>query len=538
MKIVPPPPQESSRSAVKSTLKATSFTPNQSSGIVSISPSSVQVGDLVKGLVVSVDADGKLTIESSVGRFTVKSLAGLVVGDRLLLEIVKAGDNPLLTIVSAKAQQSKMNQSAAAVLDQVGIESGELVKGKVVSVDAKGLVTIEPERSRLGPKTPATISVGDKIIVKTVLTVNPSSVSDPLPTSSQVHQRNQSANVVVSTQSDAQPGDPLQGKVVAVDSRGQVIIESAAGRFSAKPPAAVAVGETIVFEIVKAGEKPVVEIIPDKLVQVNSKQSAGAPVGSSQAEMQAAGLVKGTVVSVDSQGQVTIEAEGGRFSAKSFTALSVGDQILVEIVKVGAALPLDPVQGNPAQGKGQVFDILRVLMPWLRPGNAANFQGLLENFQVPSRDNAGGAGAPLKTTSEGQLLEFLVKNSVAEKPDPLQHIKVASLISSLRSGSSLSAGLQNFLNITNVGILDEASNPELKKMAQLLESHGALNSREGQVASPSQSAQLFDGWLFPCFFANGEGVGEWLFSFEQNKTGDPEEGCCLTFYLLCGSRKP
>lgn len=540
MKIVPSPPQDSSRPSVKST----QVSQTQSSSAVGSSQSGIQVGDLVKGMVVSVEGDGTVTIESPAGRFSSKSLAALLVGDRVLLEIVKAGDTPLVAIVSDKSQQLNPKQSTVStVLDQVGIQSGELIKGRVLSVEGQRLVTIEPVSGRATSQSRTTLSVGDKILLKSVPLVS-TSLDDAPGTPRQLNQKQSSGTAFLSRIDDFQLGDLVKGKVVSVDSHGLATIESGAGRFSAKPLTAVAVGDSIVVKIVKAGEKPVVEFVLDKSLQMNPKQAVGTFVGSKQAEIQAAGtsigsnqmgikasgVVSGSVVSVDSQGQVTVETEEGRFSAKSLTALSVGDQILLEVVKAVDTLPVTLASSNPAQGKGQVFDILRVLMPWLRPGNATNFQGLFDTLQTSTQDSNTG-NAPLRSTNEPQLAQFLAKNSAAAQPDPLQHIKIASLVSSLKSGSPFPPGLQSILGIAEIGSLDEGSHPELKKMAQLLESHAALNSKEGPIAPQPQATHLFDSWIFPCFFANRGGTGEWLFSFEQNKTGDQEKECCVTFYL-------
>jgi hypothetical protein len=52
------------------------------------------------------------------------------------------------------------------------------------------------------------------------------------------------------------------------------------------------------------------------------------------------------------------------------------------------------------------------------------------------------------------------------------------------------------------------------------------------VAAPQAlSAQRFDAWLFPCFFANGAGSGEWLFSFEQKGAAEKGRDYSVAFYL-------
>lgn len=105
---------------------------------------------------------------------------------------------------------------------------------------------------------------------------------------------------------------------------------------------------------------------------------------------------------------------------------------------------------------------------------------------------------------------------------------MAALVASIKSGGPLSTLLQKVLGVKDLSFLEKLSEPELKKIAQLLETHGRFNAKEGRAGAAAQPPDL---WLFPCFLANGTGAGEWLFSFESQEVGGEERAYSLAFYL-------
>jgi hypothetical protein len=77
------------------------------------------------------------------------------------------------------------------------------------------------------------------------------------------------------------------------------------------------------------------------------------------------------------------------------------------------------------------------------------------------------------------------------------------------------------------GVLDKSSAAAMQKLGLLLELQGELN---GLPASAQQSQFL----LFPCLFALGAGVGQWLFSLdreEEQAAAGEERGYTLSFFL-------
>jgi len=520
MKIAPSSPKEFSQSTGKSQ-QSISKEPSANTGLIQ---RIFQAGETVKGQVVAVDAQGVLTIETAAGRFSAKSLmVSLAVGDQIFFEVLKAGDDLLVNIAPEKSQPTSQKQSPGAVgIDRVGIQSGDLVKAKVVSVDPLRVLTIEPVNSRPSAELPTAVSVGDQIILRVGRADKNLPENSGLGKSLQLETKPASDVIVGTKQTEVQIGDTFKGNVIFVDSKGQVTIDSAVGRFLTEPTMILTVGDKVVLEVSKAGAAPLVNVVPDKPGQLNPQQDSESIVGYSQAEIQAGDVVKGEVVAVDTKGVVTIETVTGRVSAKSAIAsLSVGDQILFEVIK--ASLLVDHARDGLAQGKGQVFDILRVLMPWLKPGNVVNLQEIFGTFQSGLQENQ----------SEGQLLQFLTDNTVGDVSDPVKQLKMASLVSSLKDGRhSNTKVLQSIeANFDVKNLETEVSHSELKKILHLLGEHAAFNDKDTHVAPQGPTQQLSDLWLFPCFFANGTGAGEWLFSFEQTGVDEQEKDCSVAFYL-------
>jgi len=216
-------------------------------------------------------------------------------------------------------------------------------------------------------------------------------------------------------------------------------------------------------------------------------------------------LLKGRVVGVDSEGLFTITSGQGTFTASSAKTLAIGQEFWFQLVSGADKSVL--VEAGKTQS---VLNLLRVLLPEMLASRAEALPALL-----------GGEARPELTPSEGRLLQWLTANVVDGKPDPAKLIK---FLASLSSGTPLVGGEEAMPSDQSAPFVGESTSPALQKVLRSLELHAAVN----QQPSPVAGGEYF---LFPVFFAEQAGRGEWLFSYENH--GDQEGGAetSLSFYL-------
>lgn len=236
-----------------------------------------------------------------------------------------------------------------------------------------------------------------------------------------------------------------------------------------------------------------------KIVQPETEAAA--------AVLDLARLLKGRVLSNDGAGLLTVATDLGSFKASSATPLAVGREFWFQVVQAGAS-PLLAEAGKT----NAVLNLLRVLLPAML---AVDGGGAMV-AAMPLPDGKG----PQLTPEAERLAHFLADNAVDGAPDPGKLIKTISQLNLGRPSAGERAGGQAVEPLSSLRNLDS---PAAQKLVRLLEAHTVVNQ---QPASGS------DFFLFPVFFAEQAGRGEWLFSFEQ---GGGEAGSGLTsaisFYL-------
>jgi hypothetical protein len=221
------------------------------------------------------------------------------------------------------------------------------------------------------------------------------------------------------------------------------------------------------------------------------------------------GLLKGRVLSIDEAGILTVATEQGSFTASSSRALAVGREFWFQVVQSGA----NPTLAEAGKTNA-VLNLLRVLLPEMLAGESAlPVTGLLDaatsKVSAPNQDDL-------------QLVQFLADNAVDGKADPGKLLKLISHLQLSSPSSEKRAGPTPADPFPSLRALDS---PALQKLARLLDAHATVNQQPATTAGS-------DFFLFPVFFTEQAGRGEWLLSYEQNSGEAGATGVtAISFYL-------
>jgi hypothetical protein len=221
--------------------------------------------------------------------------------------------------------------------------------------------------------------------------------------------------------------------------------------------------------------------------------------------------LKGRVVSIDKAGIITVATELGSFKASSASVLEVGREFWFQVVQSGTNPSLAEAGKTNA-----VLNLLRVLMP----GGMLSGEGATTLVGVSDGPNGM---MPEPTPEETRLIRFLADNAIDGKSDPGKLIKS---LSQLHLGSP-SRGKTPASNPAESvpPLLRGIDSPALQKLIRLLDSHASVNQQPAAVPGS-------DFILFPIFFAEQAGRGEWLFSYEQKGSeADYASVTAISFYL-------
>lgn len=203
-------------------------------------------------------------------------------------------------------------------------------------------------------------------------------------------------------------------------------------------------------------------------------------------------LLKGRVVTVDAAGVLTVETEFGFLKATAAATLPVGRESWFQVVQGGGS-PLLAEAGKT----NAVLNLLRIVLP-----------GLV---------GAGPSAGP-ESTQEQAVRAFLEGHAMDGRPDPVKLAKTMAQFcpSPPREGkAALPLGAE----------LGGAESPILQKARHLVEAHAMVNQPGGSAGC--------DYVIFPVFFAEQAGKGEWLFSFDRQTPAEEAGGeiATLSFYL-------
>ena len=233
-------------------------------------------------------------------------------------------------------------------------------------------------------------------------------------------------------------------------------------------------------------------------------------------------LVRGEVTGFTPDGKILLAIGDLTVEARSEVALKPGSALWLEVQqteplwlrvadKKGAAQEfLRQFYTDPAaMGKG-----LRALLGLAFLAEAENSfpeqAGALQNFANSAMGSEADPGRLLR------LLAMLGTGTAAEEGGSGQ---AGSGPERLQDLIALLAGKQD-------GVLGKANGAAMQKLGMLLELQGELNA----LPASAQQAQFL---LFPCLFAMGAGVGQWLFTLDRGEdqaAAGGERGYSLSFF--------
>ena len=241
---------------------------------------------------------------------------------------------------------------------------------------------------------------------------------------------------------------------------------------------------------------------------VKSLRPAAVPETMMAGLLEPGRLLRGKVVSIEGAGLFTIATELGSFKAASASILAVGREFWFQVVQGGAS-PLLAEAGKT----NAVLNLLRVLLPGMIAADGME----LGSLPLPEGD-----GQEVSQDAATRLLRFLAANAVDGRPDPGKLLKTISHLDLSRPLDGTRAGGQPQ---EALALLRDLDSPAALKLTRLLEAHGAVNQQ------PPPSGSQSDYYLFPVFFAEQAGRGEWLFSFEREGGGADAAATAISFYL-------
>ncbi len=214
-------------------------------------------------------------------------------------------------------------------------------------------------------------------------------------------------------------------------------------------------------------------------------------------------------------GKVLLDVAGRELSARSLVQLAAGDQIWLEVSRGGR----EPLLSLASQ-KGAIQDFLQSM--FINPQRADSLLDRLLPFL------AGHAldGNSTTATPLAGILAGMASSGQGSKPDPTALKIMAFLYGGFHPGQKedwqkhFVQQLENLLKWKNLS-------PSLRKMLNealdFLDKHQQINTSSPGREDPS----IF---LFPCFFKEEAGWGEWMFS----RSGKGEAGQSsyeLNFFL-------
>jgi len=233
-------------------------------------------------------------------------------------------------------------------------------------------------------------------------------------------------------------------------------------------------------------------------------------------------LFRGEVTGLTQDGKVLLDIGGRIIEARSEVALKIGSALWLEVQQT------DPLWLRVADKKGAAQEFIRQY--YADP--AALGKGLRSLLGL----------AFLAESEKGLqnlvgVLQNFANTAVGQEADPSRLIRLLAMLGggTVEDKGAGQAGpgpqrLQELIALLGAGRgggLDKPSAAAMQKLGLLLELQGELNA----LPASAQQSQFL---LFPCLFAMGAGVGQWLFTLERGEEQaaiGEERGYTLSFFL-------
>ena len=230
-------------------------------------------------------------------------------------------------------------------------------------------------------------------------------------------------------------------------------------------------------------------------------------------------IVKGTVLEITGDGKALLNIGDRTITAKTMVPLQPNTELLLE-VKEGGTTPWLVLAGK----KGVAQEIVRLLFS--EGANIAKAATLLTN------GNAGTDTKPLPASileALNNLQHEIGSKAAGAQAEPNKLAQLLALLRPTGKTQNQASDLNQQLSKTITQLasqLDKNQSPasELKTLSKLLDAHQQINAHQ-----PTNQPEYL---LFPCFFAEGNGWGEWMLQMEDKGKGeDKQTTCSIDFYL-------
>lgn len=222
-------------------------------------------------------------------------------------------------------------------------------------------------------------------------------------------------------------------------------------------------------------------------------------------------VVRGEVKGLTAEGKVLLEIGGQLVEARSEVMLKPGSNLWLEVQET------EPLWLRVADKKGAAQEFIRRYCA----DPAALSKGLRALLGL-----ALLADSEESLADQATALRNFAHAAVGQEADPSRIIRLSTMLGG-GAGAEKFHKLIALLAEDRGGLLGKSSAAAMQKLGLLLELQDELNTLP---ASARQTQFL----LFPCVFALGAGVGQWLFSLdrgdEQAVTG-ADRGYTLSFFL-------
>lgn len=253
--------------------------------------------------------------------------------------------------------------------------------------------------------------------------------------------------------------------------------------------------------------------------------AAGQPLSAGRQPVFVPGqLFKARILASAPDGKIKLNINGQTMTARADLALKPGTELWLEVRASG-----ETVWFAPAEKKGAVLGLLRQLLA----------DGPALSRVVQALESLDEKSAALLPPEARDVLQQVPGQAVGRNAEAESVVRLLSWLGAGRQGAagpSLFKGRldEQLLELTTLlhretgqAGLNSAALSDLKKLAALLTAQHHLNSHP-----PQPNHQVF--LLFPCFFAGGQGWGEWMFSFEEQENRDGQahgDSYSLSFFL-------
>ncbi len=223
-------------------------------------------------------------------------------------------------------------------------------------------------------------------------------------------------------------------------------------------------------------------------------------------------LVRGKITGLTPGGKVLLTIGETTVEARSEVALKVGGEFWFE-VRQGGAEPWLAL----AEKKGAAQEVVRLMA-----SGSPSLTRLLPALAALLAQ--GEALTPELRARLDALLQSLTASGQGKEPAPEKLLLLLSSLRSSRVATSAEAPLLDQLAKLLAELPAESGGEAVARSHAMLSAMAHCNQQ-----MPPQHQPLF--WLFPCFFAMGEGAGSWLLQTAAEESPQGEASHTLSFFL-------